>query len=135
MGDHGSGHGNYSAAVTFKTPGNREPVSKPASVMSETSSQGGFNSAAEQGRALVGTGSGHKTRRTGSLHAEIEGVPPSYPSSSKSDTVRIRKGAKGGKSTCHVLTKQHTHCKQSIQTLYTPCIATSWTAARFWFTH
>ena len=91
VGDQGSGHGSYSVAVSFKTPGNRESVSKPASVMSEASSQGGPSTGAET-KALTTT-SGRRQKGS-TVQADSDGLPPSYPSSSKGDTVKIRK--KGG---------------------------------------
>ncbi len=78
VGEQGSGHGAYSEAVTFTTPGSRESVSKAASVRSETSS----STAGEAGRALTLTASG-KGRKGGIHPAEADGLPPGQPSSNK----------------------------------------------------
>ena len=101
VGDQGSGHGSYSTSVSFKTPGNREPVSKPPSVMSEASSQGGPDS-----KALTTTSSSRR-QRASAAQGDSDGLPPSYPSGGKGDTVKIRK--KGGECTTWLVTGYH-HC-------------------------
>lgn len=79
MGNQGSGHGEYSDPVVVSTPGTREPVSKPASVLSEASSS-----------ALSLALSSHKGRRGSMTGVEADGVLPGHE--------RIRKVKKGGKA-------------------------------------
>lgn len=78
VGEQGSGHGTYSEAVIFTTPGNRESVSKAASVKSEASS----STAGDAGRALTLTSSG-KGRKGGPNPAEADGLLPGQASSNK----------------------------------------------------
>jgi len=78
VGEQGSGHGAYSEAFIFTTPGSRESVSKAASVRSETSS----STAGDAGRALTLTSSG-KGRKGGTNPAEAEGLLPGQGNSNK----------------------------------------------------
>ena len=71
VGEQGSGHGAYSEAVIFTTPGSRESVSKAASVRSEASS----STAGDAGRALTLASSG-KGRKGGTNPAEADGLLP-----------------------------------------------------------
>ena len=89
IGDQGSGHGSYSEAVIVSTPGNREAVTKAASVKSEASS----SAAGESGRALALVASG-KGRKGSVACAEAESVAPAQ--AGRGDRVKIRKGGKGG---------------------------------------
>lgn len=78
VGEQGSGHGAYSEAFIFTTPGSRDSVSKAASVKSETSS----STAGDAGRALTLTSSG-KGRKGATNPAEAEGQLPGQTSSNK----------------------------------------------------
>ena len=86
VGNQGSGHGHYSDPVVISTPGNRESVSKPASVMSEASS-----SAAGDSRLTLGSSSSKGRKAT--LNAEVDGLTPAQTSNE-----RVRKVRKGGKA-------------------------------------
>ncbi|KAL3147790.1 Fibronectin type III domain-containing protein 3B, variant 2 [Trebouxia sp. C0010 RCD-2024] len=79
VGSQGSGHGDYCDPVIISTPGSREPVSKPASVMSETSSS-----------TLPLALSSNKGRRGSMTGAEADVIP--------TGNERIRKIKKGGKA-------------------------------------
>ena len=89
VGEQGSGHGTYSEAVIFTTPGNRESVSKAASVRSEASS----STAGDAGRALALTSSG-KGRKGSTNPAEADGLLPGQGSSNKA-----KKSARKGPGT------------------------------------
>ena len=86
VGNQGSGHGKYSGSVLITTPGNRESVSKPASVMSEASS-----SATGDGRLTLGQSSS-KGRRGSFPSAEADSLAP------QASNERVRKIWKGGKA-------------------------------------